>query len=63
MRTGHCGVPLTIKEGPGHGIEGIGREDTRPQKKEGRQEKIGSRTTEKLGFREKSVETYKIYIL
>jgi hypothetical protein len=54
MRTGQCGIPLSIKGGPGHGREGVGREETMPQKKEGGQEKICSRTAEKLGFREKS---------
>jgi hypothetical protein len=63
MRTGHYGIPLSIKGGPGHGRERVRREETRPQKKEGGQEKIGRRTIEKLGFREKSVDTYKIYIL
>jgi hypothetical protein len=63
MRTGHCGIPLSIKGGPGHGREGAGSEEARPQKKEGDHEKIGSRRAEKLGFRDKCAETYKIYIL
>jgi hypothetical protein len=63
MRNGHCGIPLSIKGGPCHGREGARREEMRPQKKQGGQEKIGSRTIVKLGFEDKSVETYKIYIL
>jgi hypothetical protein len=60
MRTGHCGNPLSIKGGPGHGREGCSKEKRGDESLE---EKIGGRTTEKLVFREKSVETYKIYIL
>jgi hypothetical protein len=63
MWTRHYGIPLSIKGGTCLGREERGLLEKKPQKKEGRQEEIGSRTIEKLGFREKSIETYKIYIL
>jgi hypothetical protein len=72
MCTGLCGIPLSIKGGPGHEREGgLSEEGGRPKEKENRgfegqqvaREEIGSKTTVKLFFREKSVETYKIYIL
>jgi hypothetical protein len=63
MRTGHCGIPLSIKGGPGHSREGARIEEMRSHKKVCGQEKIDSRTIEKLASGEKSVQTYKIYIL
>jgi hypothetical protein len=51
MRFGNCGIPLTIKGGPGHGSKGnnTGGHNKRTQ-------------GEKLSFYEKSIETFKIYI-
>jgi hypothetical protein len=72
MHTGLCGIPLSIKGGPGHErerelLEKTGRTKERENRGVGGRhvlrEEIGSRTAVKLFFREKSIETYKIYIL
>jgi hypothetical protein len=69
MRTSLCGIPLSIKGGPNHGREKkMGRADKGKREHRGwgqqvPREEIGSRTAVKLFSREKSVETYKIYIL
>jgi hypothetical protein len=68
MRIGLCGIPLSIKGGPGHGRVRRrgwtkGRENRGVGGRQVPREEIDSRTAVKLFSREKSVETYKIYIL
>jgi hypothetical protein len=53
MQFGHCGIPLSIKGGPGHGEQG-------GQRKEGHTDRRQRSSEANLGSER---ETYKIYIL
>jgi hypothetical protein len=54
MQSGHCGIPLSIKGGPGYSEQGGGQE-AKSERQKSREANLGSERREG--------ETYKIYIL
>jgi hypothetical protein len=56
-RSEPCGIPLSIKGGPSH------HRQERHKRRRQKHRPKGKVLVEKLGFKERSVETYKIYIL